>query len=127
MPGQPAAGRPSAGCSRGCACLGRAASSGQPPVPGAFAGLGPAGRRRGLAEDGAGVVAALLGFGAVISEELRALHGFFQLADLAARRGGPRREPAGPAPLGSRWSAIRWSMMSRPVTPCRSVRTAEIL
>ena len=42
------------------ACPGRAASSGQPPVPGAFAGLGPAGRHRGLAE----VFAALLGFGA---------------------------------------------------------------
>jgi len=29
--------------------------------------------------------------------------------------------------LGLRSPAIRWSMMSRPVTPCRSVSTAEIL
>jgi hypothetical protein len=29
--------------------------------------------------------------------------------------------------LGLRSPAIRWSMMARPVTPCRSVRTLEIL
>ena len=34
----------------GDACFGRAASSGQPPVAGAFAGLGAAGRHGGLAE-----------------------------------------------------------------------------
>jgi hypothetical protein len=48
----------------GDACFGRAASSGQPPVAGAFAGLGAAGRHGGLAEDCAQVPVALLGFGA---------------------------------------------------------------
>src|SRR2546421_7105526 len=48
----------------GDAGLGRAASSGQPPVAGAFAGLGAAGRHGGLAGDGAQVPVALLGLGA---------------------------------------------------------------
>ena len=56
-------------------------------------------------------------------EELRALGGFFQLADLAAGRGAGQLGQR----LGSRWPAIRRPVMSRPVTPCRPVSTAEIL
>ena len=39
----------------------------QPPVPGAFAGLGAAGRHGGLAEDGAQVLVAFLGLGASLA------------------------------------------------------------
>jgi len=62
--GQQLAGGLQLGVPGGDACLGRAASSGQPPVAGAFAGLGAAGRDGGLAGDGAQVPVALLGFGA---------------------------------------------------------------
>jgi hypothetical protein len=47
----------------GDACFGRAASSVQPQVTGAFAGLGVAGRHGGLAGDGAQVPVAFPGFG----------------------------------------------------------------
>ena len=51
----------------GDARFGGAASSGQPPVAGAFAGLGAAGRDGGLAEDRAQVPVALLGLGASLA------------------------------------------------------------
>ena len=57
--------------------------------------------------------------GVLGSEELRAFQRLFQLGDLAASRCGP----AAPGTLGLCWPAIRWSTMSWPVTPCRSVTT----
>ena len=57
--------------------------------------------------------------GVLSGEELRALQGFFQLAIL--RRAAARASWA--STLGLRSPAIRWSVMSRPVTPCRPVTT----
>ena len=184
----------------------------QPPVPGAFAGLGAAGRHGGLAEDGAQVLVAFLALarplplpdwwscGARPPQETRCgpvrnlvmSTPVSATASWAARRAQPGIDSAwascssygasscsitavrssmsavsrsmrasilasrtacagvkNSAPskassswlilrraavraswastLGLRWPAIRWSMMARPVTPCRSVRTEEIL
>jgi len=51
----------------GDACFGCAASSGQPPVAGAFAGLGAAGCHGGFAGDGAQVPVAFLGRGPALA------------------------------------------------------------
>ena len=61
--------------------------------------------------------------GVLGGEEFRAVQGLLQVADLAA---GPARA-SWASTLGLRSPAIRWSMMSRPVTPCRSVTTLDSL
>ena len=56
-------------------------------------------------------------------EELRAVQGLFELGIL--RRAAVRASRA--STFGFRSPAIKWPMMSRPVTPCRSVTTDESL
>jgi hypothetical protein len=51
------------GVAEGDLGFGFAAAAGQPPVAGAFAGLGPAGGDGGLAQDAGQVPVALLGLG----------------------------------------------------------------
>ena len=62
--------------------------------------------------------------GVVFGEELCALQ---RPPPAGGSCGGTRRRASWASTLGWRSPAIRWSMMSRPVTPCRSVSTAEIL
>ncbi len=61
--------------------------------------------------------------GMMIGKELRALHRGLELADLARARARASWASA----FGSRSPRMRWSMMSRPVTPCRSVTTLDSL
>jgi hypothetical protein len=69
--------------------FGLAAAAGQPPVAGAFAGLGLAGRDGGLAGDGGQVPVALLGSGPA-----------GPLAGLVVQRGLPG--PGGQVPAGAK-------------------------